>query len=289
MLCQFADREGHALVPARHREDGRALGSWVSSQRRERAGMTADRRRLLEAVPGWAWRASMTWEDWMGLVEVFAGREGHARVPSLYEEQGRWLGIWVNRQRRLHYLGRLGATRERRLEAVPGWAWRIVADTPSTEEWFDILDAYVTREGHARVEADQLEAGQPLGEWVARLRNRHQQGRLPPAHEQRVEAMPGWAWRTVPPDRPWKAWYGLLEAYSAREGHAFIPRDHIENGAALGRWVASQRTLHHKGGLKEERRELLEAVPGWVWRARRVRPAPIPARSRPSSGRHNTA
>ena len=101
--------------------------------------------------------------------------------------------------------------------------------------------------------------------------------------------MPGWAWRTVPPDRPWKAWYGLLEAYSAREGHALMPRDHIENGAALGRWVANQRTLHHKGRLKEERRELLEAIPGWVWRARRVPPAPILLRSRSSSGRHNSA
>ena len=196
-------------------------------------------------------------------------------MPYLHEERGRGLGIWVNRQRRQHHLARLDATEVHRLEAVTGWVWRMVADAPSTEQWFELLEAYVAREGHVRVEGDHSEAGQPLGVWVGRLRNRHQQGRLSHAVERQLESMPGWVWRTVPPDRPWEAWCYLLEAYVAREGHALVPQGHVEDGASLGRWVAGQRVRHHRSQLKENRRERLEAVPGWEWRARRIGGTPM--------------
>ena len=274
LLRKFVEREGHAVVPARHCEAGRALGSWVSSQRRRRVSMSAERRHLLELLPGWSWRASMTWDDWVELLEAFVAREGHARVAYLHEERGRGLGIWVNSQRRLHKLDRLDATRAQRLEAVTGWVWRMVADAPSTEDWFELLEAYAAREGDVRVQRDHLEAGQPLGDWVERIRNRYQQGRLPQSVQRRLESMPGWAWRTVPADRPWEAWFEILETYVARERHALVPQGHVEDGASLGRWVARQRALHHRVELKEDRRERLEAVPGWTWQARRIGGAP---------------
>lgn len=269
----FAEREGHALVPARHREDGRHLGSWVSTQRRRRSSLSPDRQRLLESLPGWSWRAVPTWEDWVGLLKAYAKREGHARVPESHWEQGRGLGIWVARQRQLRRLGQLDDCRRRQLEAVPGWMWRVEADAPTTEGWLELLDAYVAREGHARVERGHIEAGWPLGVWVARQRNRYQQGRLTAPLTQRLGVLPGWTWRTEPPDRSWDDWLALLGAYVAREGHALVPRAHVEDGAALGGWVATQRVHHKKGTLKEDRRRRLEAVPGWAWRARPVGPS----------------
>ena len=57
LLVKFAAREGHARVPQKHIEDGEKLGIWVSIQRRDaKAGvLTRERRKRLEAVPGWAW------------------------------------------------------------------------------------------------------------------------------------------------------------------------------------------------------------------------------------------
>src|SRR5690349_3139281 len=59
------------------------------------------------------------------------------------------LGWWVNTQRNFHLKGRLGADRELRLQALPGWAWS--AKAQQWEEGFSQLLQYVECHGHARV------------------------------------------------------------------------------------------------------------------------------------------
>jgi hypothetical protein len=60
----------------------------------------------------------------------------------------------------------------------------------------------------------------------------------------------------------WNFWYGLLEKFAAREGHARPPSDHAEDGFALGNWMYVQRRYHH---LTKEQISRLEALPGWYW------------------------
>ncbi|MGD8202421.1 Helicase associated domain protein [Ornithinimicrobium sp. W1679] len=59
-LTQYVEREGHALVPAAHREatDDYGLGYFVRKQRAifRLGSLPADRKAALEAVPGWRWR-----------------------------------------------------------------------------------------------------------------------------------------------------------------------------------------------------------------------------------------
>lgn len=54
-LRTFANREGHARVSAQHVERGFRLGAWVSHCRSRRSALGKDRRRALEAIPGWVW------------------------------------------------------------------------------------------------------------------------------------------------------------------------------------------------------------------------------------------
>jgi hypothetical protein len=56
-LKEFSKQMNHCGVPLRFKtDDGYGLGSWVSVQRRRRDKLDADRRKSLEALPGWIWK-----------------------------------------------------------------------------------------------------------------------------------------------------------------------------------------------------------------------------------------
>ena len=52
---------------------------------------------------------------------------------------------------------------------------------------------------------------------------------------------------------PWGFWFGLLENYVEREGHAEVPSDHIEADRNLGVWVSNQRGMFASGRLAQSR------------------------------------
>ncbi|MET9041185.1 helicase associated domain-containing protein [Streptomyces mirabilis] len=56
-----------------------------------------------------------------------------------------------------------------------------------------------------------------------------------------------------------------LDAFAAREGHARVPHDRIEDGYPLGVKVASIRGKYRRGTLPAERVSTLEEIPGWTW------------------------
>ncbi len=64
---------------------------------------------------------------------------------------------------------------------------------------------------------------------------------------------------------PWGFWFGLLENYVEREGHAQVPSDHIEADRNLGVWVSNQRGMFASGRLAQSRAAQLDGLPGWVW------------------------
>jgi hypothetical protein len=57
LLKEFIEREGHARVPAKHVEEGFALGQWVTSRRQtfKRGKMLLAEQHRLENIPGWTW------------------------------------------------------------------------------------------------------------------------------------------------------------------------------------------------------------------------------------------
>jgi superfamily II DNA or RNA helicase len=63
----------------------------------------------------------------------------------------------------------------------------------------------------------------------------------------------------------WEQWFGMLEAYAERVGHAQVPVDHAKGKWKLGYWVATQRRLYSARTLLPDRRRRLEALAGWSW------------------------
>ncbi len=269
LLERFVEREGHARVLRFHLENGFKLGQWAAEQRKCYSAdrLSDDRNRRLEALPGWTWGVFDTsWDEGLAMLERFVEREGHARVLRFHLEDGFKLGHWVSSQRALFRSSQPSEERRRRLEALPGWVWDV--HTAQWEEGFSNLSQFVERRGHARVPKGYVEDGFNLGNWVLMQRRLFTSGRLSDEHRKRLEALPKWAWDVF--TARWEEGVAKLLRFVEREGHARVLRFHLEDGFKLGHWVSRQRDLFTSGRLSDERRQRLEAVPGWVWHATAV-------------------
>jgi hypothetical protein len=224
--------------------------------------MDPDRRQRLEALPGWGWSPhSDQWEEGFSQLKLFSDREGHCRVRGDYKtDDGYSLGQWVSVQR--YARNKMNADRRLRLEALPKWSWDFLSDR--WEEGFSQLKQFSDREGHCRVSQDhKTDDGYRLGQWVRVQRTTKE--KLDPDRRQRLEALPGWSWNTL--SDKWEEGFSRLKQFSDREGHCRVSQDHTtDDGYGLGQWVNVQRTTKEK--LDPDRRQRLEALPGWSWHPR---------------------
>jgi superfamily II DNA or RNA helicase len=277
-LQQYAEREGHCRVPPSHSENGQRLGLWVLAQRadykKRLPRLTPQRASRLESLPGWTWgelrKPSIGWDGYFGLLQRFVEREGHARVPAPHLEDGHRLGGWVSNQRQNYARGRAGQMTVERvalLEALPGWSWS-ERELDDWDEYYCLLERFITREGHTQLPRSHVEEGRELGRWVANQRAYYLSGAswLTAEQARRLEALPGWFWSWKA--NAWETGFSRLRAYVEREGHARVPNQHLDDdGFPLGRWVSSQRTRYSRraSSMTAERMARLEALPDWSW------------------------
>ena len=194
-LETFVAREGHALVPAKHEENGYKLGNWVRVQRRRYAQhkIGQDQEGRLERQLGWSWAPQQDiWERGLAALQVFVASQGHARAPAASTVDGFRLGRWVGHQRILFTQGKLPVSRTRQLEQFPQWSW-----DPKTDAWlhgFRLLQEYVAEHGNSRMPYSHTEGGFPLGAWVYQRRWEYRHGRLDERKKKQLLQLPGWDW-----------------------------------------------------------------------------------------------
>ena len=266
-LRDYVKRHGHARVPRSYTVDGYKLGSWVNNQRafHSRDILDAERQRRLQELPGWTWDPKADqWEEGFRRLLEYVKLNGHARVVNSYMADDYRLGQWVAVQRRFHAKGILDAERQRRLEDLPGWTW--AADTAKWEEGFSRLQDYVERHGDARVPADYMLRGYPVGNWTHIQRHLRSKGTLDAERQRRLEELPGWTWDALA-DR-WEEGFSRLQQYVKRHGHARVPKSYTVDGYPLGAWMGTQRVKHGKGTLNADYQCRLEDLPGWTWDSR---------------------
>jgi superfamily II DNA or RNA helicase len=264
-LAEYAAEHGHCSPTKSTVHDGQRLGAWVNLQRalRNKGKLRPDLADRLGALPGWVWSVNdAKWEEGFGQLLDYVEVHGTALVPARLRHNGYPLGSWVPKQRDIYRTGGMTPDRTVRLEGLPGWSW-----DPFAERWertVALLEQYVAEHGTARVPNKYTVDGVKLQQWVAVQQSTHAEGTLNPERQQRLEALPGWSWEDRREER-WEATYALLEKYVEREGHSLVPQKHVENGVRLGTWLTFQRGQHGQQKLSPERRQRLEALPGWEW------------------------
>jgi hypothetical protein len=121
-LTHYKNREGHCRVRTEHKEDGFSLGQWVRAQRARKNKLSDQRRRRLDDL-GFEWHPYETsWDEGYTHLKLYRKREGHARVPYLYQEKGFRLGGWVNKQRTKQ--NKLSEAQRKRLDEL-GFVWKV--------------------------------------------------------------------------------------------------------------------------------------------------------------------
>ena len=63
----------------------------------------------------------------------------------------------------------------------------------------------------------------------------------------------------------WEFWFGILEQFVERHGHAHVPQRCAIDGYGLGAWVNKQRARYSERALDADRERRLQALPGWTW------------------------
>jgi len=263
-LEQFADRNGHARVNRDFdTEDGYHLGLWVANQRTRRSIIATERQLRLESLPGWSWDPnSDKWEIGLNYLMIFARTEGHTKIPQSYKAaDGYPIGSWATTQRAT--INTISPDRKARLEALPGWAWDAVAE--KWEAGFQTLQEYVGANGHCLVPAQHRTAnGYRLGQWVSV--QRLNKGAMSTERRARLETLPNWSWD--PHSEAWEKGFRYLQEFSEINEHCLVPALYrASDGYRIGSWVNTQRNTKDK--MSVERKERLEALPGWVWQAKR--------------------
>ena len=159
----------------------------------------------------------------------------------------------------------MDSDRRQRLEALSGWSWNVFSD--QWEEGFSHLKSFSDREGHCRVRRGfKSDDGYRLYQWVAAQRNNKDE--MDPDRRQRLEALPGWSWAVL--SDQWEKCFSYLKEFSDREGHCRVRRGFkTDDGYQIGEWVKTQRST--KNSMDLDRRQRLEALPGWVWKVEKPR------------------
>lgn len=264
-LEAYVAEHGSALAPPRSPSaSGINLGVWVTIQRKSYANGNLDeqRQRRLEKLPGWSWdRLADAWEKAFSLVEDYAKKHGHARVPQTERASNVNLGSWVSGQRVKYARGQLSDEEQRRLEALPGWEWD--ARNAKWDSVYEFVVKYAKDHGTCRVPPGPMVDGVSVRNWVVTQRRFRVKGMLAEDRQRRLEMLPGWTWDLA--DDAWEKAFLLLEQYVQENGDARIKQDRKVNGFRLGSWVSIQRGKYAKGNLSDDRKYRLESLPGWSW------------------------
>jgi superfamily II DNA or RNA helicase len=141
-------------------------------------------------------------------------------------------------------------------------AFLIRSSSQSWEEKYGRLQDFLELNGHLRVPSDSDDAElASLYSWMSAQRALHAKTLIREDRRTRLEALRGWTWE--PFDSAWETGLAALRKHLANGGSTTVPRNFTFDGVNLFNWMRLHRNKSYR--LSKERKEQLEALPGWRW------------------------
>ena len=264
-LQEFKNEFGHSSPAITFKSGNINLGKWVSHKRNKyKLGkLPQEQIQTIEKIfPDWEWTPMADgWEKNFKGLQKFIAQNGHARTIFTTIQDDMKIGVWVSNQKTRYKSGKLSQEQIEKLDnSHPTWTWTLLDQ--QWEEFFDLLQEYEQQHGNCNVGSKgQTKEERALYEWISTQRKRFKQGKLPEVRKARLDAI-GFSFSPVD---PWVESYEMLVKYVAREGHAGIPTNHVEDDFFLGRWASTQRGKYRNNELTKQQIKLLENLKGWTW------------------------
>lgn len=270
----YFKRYGNLQVPRRYKtEEGYALGNWIFTQRRIRAGARSgmlddERIAKLDAI-GMIWEnmRDASWKKNFSEARKWYEETGNLHVAAdTVTETGFRLGAWISSLRCYRKYGMSsGYLTEARIEELNGIGMIWDANDFLWERNYAAAQKYYAEHGDLNVPSTyKTEDGIHLGSWIRSLRNAKKGGTGADLSEKQIADLSaiGMEWEKVFA-RKWETAYEEAVHYYKVHGDLLPPvKYETENGLRLGRWVRRQRDV--KASLSKIQIEKLDNI-GMVW------------------------
>ena len=280
----YYELHGDLKVPKRYlTESGIALGSWLLTQRRVRAGAVPGNlsreqiRKLDEIGMEWGNRIGKAWERGYRELVKYQEENGHVDVPGRYvTEEGYPLGKFVANQRTAWKNGRKAAGIAEAGQAVSGDGHAETADSggggygtactgrilsPERERKLDALGfiwdktrqnwnryyeaakEFYQREGHLEVPVKYVTAD-GLKLGLWLRGKAAEKETLSPGQAEALETI-GMQFDSRY-DAKWEERFRLAQEYYREHGNLEVPKEYTVQGVRLGRWVSAMRSARER-------------------------------------------
>lgn len=280
--ARYREENGDLMIPQRYvTEDGKCLGSWLTTQRKihngSKAGALTEEQALRLEKLGIVWdnMVEAAWEEHFHEAKQYAERTGNLNVPSQYvDSHGFALGKWIARMRLKHQrYDKLPVKEQEQLDRLDkiGMIWDCWDNR--WDEKLAYAHRYYVEHGNLLVPADYKTAdGMALGQWIFNLRS-IRRGVVPNRSltaEQIAQLDDiGMFWGDVKAER-WMHWYNAAQDYYRENGNLSVRKDYVtDDGRALGVWLVNQRANRKRNegtdrAMPVERIRLLDEL-GMRW------------------------
>lgn len=259
-----------------YNEDGEKIGIWLSLQRTRYNNLSKDRKKLLEEVEFKSDLAEYKWLEMYNLAKEYYKKYHHLVIPvhfkSIngyeYNEEGKKLGTWLEKQRRRYDL--LSDDRKRLLSLIKfeikprdtRWLelYQLAKNYWEKYNNIEIPSTFKTKNGY-----DYDKNGENLGRWI--FFQREMFDKLPLDRKSLLMEL---GLHPNLRDYKWNQMYELATIYykhyhNLKIAHSFKTKNGIsydEDGFELGKWITYHRINHDN--LSDERISMLNAI-GMLW------------------------